>query len=180
MRQLLFTIILFASACFAAESASTENTSGNSANSGKSDWRFQIGLSAGEPTPLAITAGIGYQSALFRIQGMGWKNGTDDFWCNARGGIAWTFFRELPFNFDLGIGGGYAFAEAPNGYHKALNKANGVTYIHPYNYEETLDISAEIFVHLYGIFTQISVPMHYFMGNKEPTILWRAGYMLEI
>lgn len=174
MRHLFIAIALIASMSFAAES----DTPTEGAKS--SNWRFQFGLSAGEPTPLAITAGIGYQSALFRIQGMGWKNGTDDYWCNARGGIAWTFFRELPFNLDLGVGGGYAFAEAPNGYHKALNKANNARYILPYNYEETLDISAEIFVHLYGLFTQISVPVHYFMGNEKPAILWRAGYMVEI
>ena len=176
MRHLILAIALLASVCFAAESTSVSNAD----KASKSDWRFQFGLSAGEPTPLAITAGIGYQSVLFRIQGMGWSNGENDYWCNARGGIAWTFFRELPFNLDLGVGGGYSFAEAPNGYHQALNKANNARYVFPYNYEETLDISPEITIHLYGIYTQIAIPVHFFMGNKEPTILWRAGYMLEI
>lgn len=178
MRHLILAIALIASMCCATESAGTSDA--NAGKESKSDWRIQLGVSAGAPTPLAITAGFGYQSALFRIQGMGWKNGTNDYWCNARGGIAWTFFRELPFNLDLGVGGGYSFAEAPNGYNKALNKANNAKYVLPYNYEETLDISPEITIHLYGIYTQIAIPVHFFMGNKEPTILWRAGYMLEI
>lgn len=180
MRHLFFAIALFATACLAAESASINKAEAGNTQAKKSDWRIQLGISTGSPTPLAATAGIGYKSAIFRLQGMGWRNGTDDYWTNIRGGIAWTFFRELPFNLDLGVGGGYSFAEAPNGYHKALNKANNAKYVLPYNYEETLDISAEATVHFYGIFTQISVPVHFFMGNKEPTILWRAGYMLEI
>lgn len=179
MRHLFFAILLLASACI-AENVCAKEAGASQAQPPKTDWRFQFGISVGSPTPLAVTAGVGYQSVIFRLQGMGWRNGTDDYWTNFRGGIAWTFLRELPFNLDLGIGGGYAFAEAPNGYHKALNKANNATYVYPYNYEETLDLSLEATVHFYGIFTQVSAPVCYFMGNKEPAILWRAGYMLEI
>ena len=106
MRYFITAILLFAFFCFATEISDT----------GKAqikEKRIQFGVSAGDPTPLSIVAGVGYKSAIMRIQGMGWRNGENDYWCAMRGGLAWTFFRELPFNIDLGVGGGYSFAEAP-------------------------------------------------------------------
>lgn len=173
MRQFFTAIMLFSSLCLASGIFDSEEKQ-------TKEGRIQFGISAGEPTPLSATIGVGYKAAIMRIQGMGWKNGTNDFWCALRGGLAWTFFRELPFNIDVGIGGGYAYAEAPNGMHQALNKANGAMYALPYNFEETLDLSAEVWVHLYGIYTQISYPLYYFMDHTKPTLLWRAGYMFEI
>ncbi|MBO7550225.1 MAG: hypothetical protein J6T62_01675 [Fibrobacter sp.] len=173
MRYFFTAILLFATFCFATEITDTGKAQ-------TKEKRIQFGISAGDPTPLSIVAGVGYKSAIMRIQGMGWRNGENDYWCAMRGGLSWTFFRELPFNVDLGIGGGYSFAEAPNGMHKALNDANGAMYVLPYNYEETLDLSVEVWVHLYGIYTQISYPVYFFMDHTKPTLLWRAGYMFEI
>lgn len=171
MRPIIVLILFCATLCLAT---------GGTDNALAKEGRIQFGVSAGDPTPLSATIGVGYKSAIMRIQGMGWKNGTDDYWCALRGGLAWTFFRNLPFNIDIGIGGGYAYAEAPNGMHKALNDANGAMYVLPYNFEETLDLSAEVWVHLYGIYTQISYPIYYIMDHTKPTLLWRAGYMFEI
>lgn len=178
MRQLFFAIVILTSICFATKATAEEVQKTSEERTG--NWRFQVGLSAGEPTPLALTAGLGFKSLIFRMQGMYFPKGEDDYWTNIRGSISLTLFRHLPYNIDLGIASGYAFAEAPNGIHKALNKANNANIVYPYNYEETLDISPEITIHLYRIYTQIAIPVHFFMGNKEPTILWRAGYMLEI
>lgn len=181
MRILFFVIALCSSLCFAAENANKELEASKSQAkaSAQKNLRFQVGFSAGDPGPLAAVVGIGYKAPVFRIQGMAWQNGEEDFWCNLRGSLAWTFFRSLPFNIDLGVGSGYAFAKAPNGMHQELNKANKAKYVHPYNYEETLDLSIESMIRLYGIFTQISYPVHFFMGNTKPTILWRAGYIFE-
>ena len=77
------------------------------------------------------------------------------------------------------MGGGYEFAEAPNKMHQALNEANGAMYLYPYNYKESLDISAEVRVHIFGFFTQVGYPVYYFMDHEAPTILWRAGYLAE-
>lgn len=173
MRQFFSAIMLFASLCLASGTVVPDSKQ-------PKDGRIQFGISAGEPTPLSVVAGVGYKAAIMRIQGMGWRNGANDYWCAMRGGLAWTFFRTLPFNFDIGIGGGYSYAEAPNKMHQALNKANGAMYALPYNYEETLDLSAEVWVHLYGIYTQISYPLYYIMDHTKPTLLWRAGYMFEI
>lgn len=142
----------------------------------KSPWTFEAGISAGRPTPIMLNAGVGYKNIFFRAMGGGMYFGTDDFWVGFRGGFAWEFFRELPFTLDLGIGSGYAFAKAPNGYLKALNRANGERMVRSYNYKEALDISPEIRASIYGVFTNISFPVHCFMKHDEPTIIWQAGY----
>lgn len=182
MRILLIISVLCTAFCFASVNTSSDNFVPNSKEGSKNakNGRIQLGISAGDPTPLSLIVGVGYKSAIFRVQGMAWKNGDEDFWCSARGNLAWTLFNSHPFHIDLGISGGYAFAKAPNGYHQAFNKANNGKYLYPYNYEETLDISADVLVNLYGIFTQISYPLHFFAGNSKPTILWRAGYIFEI
>jgi hypothetical protein len=142
----------------------------------KSPWTFEAGISAGRPTPIMVNAGVGYNNIFFRAMGGGMYFGTDDFWVGYRGGFAWEFFRELPFTLDLGIGGGYAFAKAPNGYLKALNKANDERMVRSYNYKESLDISVEVRASIYGAFTQIGIPVQYFMKHDEPTVLWQVGY----
>lgn len=149
-------------------------------DSGKdSPWRFQAGVSAGRLTPVMVEAGIGYKAALLHVAGLGFHHGPNDFWCGVRGGIDWTFFRRLPFSIDGGIGGGYEFAAAPNKMHQAVNKANDAKYLYPYNYRESLDISAEVRFHLFGLFTQIDIPLHSFMKHDAPKYLWRAGYLVE-
>ena len=149
-------------------------------DSGKdSPWRFQAGVSAGRLTPVMVEAGIGYKAALLHVAGLGFHHGPNDFWCGVRGGIDWTFFRRLPFSIDGGIGGGYEFAAAPNKMHQAVNKANDAKYLYPYNYRENLDVSAEVRLHLFGLFTQIDIPLHSFMKHDAPKYLWRAGYLVE-
>lgn len=100
----------------------------------------------------------------------------DEYWVGFRGSFAWKFFRELPFSIDAGFGSGYAFAKAPNGYHKALNRANKVKYVRSYNYKESLDISAEVRANIYGVFSYIAIPVHCFMKHNEPTVIWQVGY----
>ena len=142
----------------------------------KSPWTFEVGISAGRPTPIMANAGIGYKNIFFRAMGGGMRFGADDFWVGYRGGLAWEFFRELPFTLDLGIGSGYSFAKAPNKYFKALNRANKDRMVRSYNYKETLDISAEVRACIYGVFTDLAIPVHYFMKHDEPTVLWQIGY----
>ena len=141
-----------------------------------SSWTFEAGVSAGRPTPIMLNAGVGYKNVFFRAAGSGWHFKPDDFWVGFRGSFAWEFFRELPFSLDLGVGSGYAFAKAPNAIHKALNRANEERLIRSYNYKESLDISAEVRASIYGVFTQIAIPVHYFMKHDEPTVLWQVGY----
>ena len=149
-------------------------------DSGKdSPWRFQAGVSAGRLTPVMVEAGVGYKAALLHVAGLGFHHGPNDFWCGVRGGIDWTFLRKLPFSIDGGIGGGYEFAAAPNKMHQAVNKANDAKYLYPYNYRENLDVSAEVRLHLFGLFTQIDIPLHSFMKHDAPKYLWRAGYLVE-
>jgi len=147
-----------------------------SANEQISPWQFEVGASVGRPTPIMLNAGVGYKNGFFRVAGGGWHLGPDEFWIGYRGSLAWKFFRELPFSLDLGLGGGYAFAKAPNKIHKALNRANQKRYVRSYNYKEALDISAEIRADIYGVFTQLGIPLHYFMKHDEPTVLWQVGY----
>lgn len=142
----------------------------------KSPWTFEAGISAGRPTPIMLNAGVGYKNVVFKAMGGAMYFGTDDFWVGVRGGFAWRFFRELPFTLDLGIGSGYAFAKAPNGYLKALNRASGERMVRSYNYKESLDISPEVRASIYGVFTNISIPVHCFMKHDEPTVLWQVGY----
>ena len=117
-----------------------------------SPWKFEAGISAGSLTPVMVEAGIGYKAALF---------------------------RKLPFHIDAGFGAGYEYAQAPNKIHQAVNKANDAKYLYPYNYKESLDISSEVRVHLFGFFTQIDIPLHNFMDHDAPKWLWRAGYLVE-
>ncbi len=144
-----------------------------------SPWRFEAGVSAGQPTPVMVEAAVSYKALTAHMGGFGVHQGENEFWCGLRGGLGWTFFYELPFRVSLGVGGGYEFAEAPNKMHQALNRANKATYLYPYNYKESLDVSAEVRVHIFGFFTQVGYPIHYFMKHDEPTILWRAGYLAE-
>lgn len=145
----------------------------------QSPWRIETGIAAGKPTPLMLVAGVGYESAIFRFEGMGVHMGSNDYWCGLRGSLLWTFFRNLPFSVDLGVGGGYEFAEAPNEKHKALNRVNGGKYVYPYNYKESLDISPELWAHLYGFFTQVGYPVYFIRKHDEPKIVWRAGYLVN-
>lgn len=180
LKRLVITLLLF----FCAENAAaTENDFKNETDKNTptsktqaSPWLFEAGISAGRPTPIMINAGIGYNNVFFRAQGGGMRFGSDDYWVGFRGSLAWKFFRELPFSLDFGFGGGYAFAKAPNGYLKALNRASGKRMVRSYNYKESLDISGEIRASIYGAFTQIGIPIHYFMKHDEPTVLWQVGY----
>lgn len=146
----------------------------------KSPWNFEAGISAGDPTPIMILAGVNYNDLFLRIQGLGTHAGANDFWCGLRGSMGWTFLGSLPFNFDMGIGGGYEYAEAPNKMHQALNKANKANFVLPYNMQETLDISAEIWVHMYGFFTQVAYPIYLIKDHDSPDIIWRIGYTAKI
>lgn len=168
--------MLLSAACFAAETAANDGSGAKTAPA-PSNWRFEAGFAAGDPTPVNIVAGIGYKPFIMRVQGMGVHKGDNDYWCGFRGSLGVTLFRDLPFSLDFGVGGGYQFAEAPNGIHQALNKANGGIYVYPYNYEESADVSAEVWIHLFGFFTQIAYPVHFFMDHDTPTIIWRAGYL---
>ena len=145
----------------------------------ESPWRFQAGVSAGRLTPVIIETGIGYKAALLHIGGFGFHNDANDFWCGVRGGLDWTFLRHLPFHIDAGIGAGYEYAQAPNKMHQAVNKANKAKYLYPYNYKESLDVSAEMRIHLFGFFSQIDIPLHNFMEHDAPDMLWRIGYLVE-
>lgn len=144
-----------------------------------SPWRFEVGAGARNVSPLVLVAGLGYDNYTFRVQGLGAHSGPRDFWCGVRGSLLWTFFKELPFYFDAGLGVGYEFAEAPNKMHQALNDANKGNFLYPYNYRENMDISLELWTHLYGVYTQISVPAYRFMDHDVPDILWGIGYMFN-
>ena len=145
----------------------------------ESPWRFQAGVSAGRLTPVMIETGIGYKAALLHVGGFGFHNDANDFWCGVRGGLDWTFLRHLPFHIDAGIGAGYEYAQAPNKMHQAVNKANKAKYLYPYNYKESLDVSAEMRIHLFGFFTQIDIALYKFNEHDAPDMLWRIGYMVE-
>lgn len=143
-----------------------------------SPWRFQAGVGTRSLSPVIFLAGFGYKDFSVALQGLGARSEKNDFWCGLRGSLLWTFFKELPFNFDVGIGGGYEFAKAPNKMHQALNSANKGRFLLPYNYKENADISLELWTHLYGFYTQISVPAHQFKDHDAPKVLWGAGYMV--
>ena len=146
---------------------------------GGESWRLAAGASAGRQTPIMATLGLGYKNAILYVEGMGAHKGDNDFWCGWRGDLAWTLFRDLPFKLDLGVSGGYEYARAPNKMHQALNKANGGTYVYPFNYKESLDISLEIRAHLYGFYSQIAYPLNHFIKHDEPAYTWRIGYMVD-
>lgn len=167
IRQILLDIAVCAILVFATPSE-------------ESSWRFEAGVSVGNPTPLALVAGIGYKAVILHAEGLGAHNGPNDYWCGYRGSLDWSFFRNKPFSLDIGIGGGYEFAEAPNKLHQALNDANDAMYLYPYNFIETLDVSAEIWAHLYGFFTQVIYPIHYFKEHDAPEYIhWRIGYLVQ-
>ena len=68
--------------------------------------RFSAGASIGKMTPVMAVMGLGYENAILYAEGMGVHKGDNDFWCGWRGGLAWTFFWDKPFNLDLGVSGG--------------------------------------------------------------------------
>ena len=142
-------------------------------------FRFNLGVGIRNQTPVVAIGGIGYDNVILRVQGMGWHQGPNEFWCGVRGSLLYTFFRDLPFNFDAGVSGGYEFAETPNKMHKAFNEANKPLYLIPYKYKEGADISLELWTHLYGFYTQISVPAYRFIEHDAKRLLWGAGYMME-
>ena len=142
--------------------------------------RFAAGASIGKMTPVMATLGLGYENVILYVEGMGAHKKDNDFWCGIRGNLSWTLFRELPFNLDLGVSGGYEYARAPNGVHQALNRANKVKAVFPYNYKESLDIGLEARAHLYGFYSQLAYPVYRFRKHDEPSFIWRIGYMINI
>lgn len=166
--RLLGLTLLGAIHAFSAESNPTEKPHKVS---------FEVGVGTRNQLPVSVIAGLRYQEFTFRLQGMGLHFGANDFWTGIRGSLLWTFFAELPFHFDAGIGGGYEYAEAPNKMHQAINNANQKTYVYPYNYKEELDISAELWAHLYGFYTQVSVPAYQFRDHDTQHVLWGIGYI---
>ena len=148
---------------------------------GEYPWRVVAGASAGTLTPFMASLGGGYGPAIFYVEGMGVHKGREyDFWTAIRGNLSWTLFWDHPFNLDLGISGGYQYARAPNMTHQALNEANDLYLVFPYNYRETLDISIEYRVHLYGFFTQLPYPVHQFRDHESRSFQWRVGYMTSL
>lgn len=143
------------------------------------NWHVDAGFGSRNMTPLVLVTGISYKNVGIRVQGLGQHSGANDFWCGVRGSLLWTFFRDLPFRLDLGVGSGYEYAEAPNMMHKDLNKANKGTFLLPYNYVENMDISAEVWTHLYGFYTQISIPAYRFYNHDAPTLLAGIGYLIR-
>ena len=141
--------------------------------------RFAAGASVGKMTPVMATLGLGYENVILYVEGMGAHKKDNDFWCGIRGGLVWRIPRDLPFSIEFGIGGGYEFAEAPNGIHQAVNKANDARYLYDFNFKENLDISAEMRIHLFGFFTQIDIPVYNIMDHEAPDMLWRIGYLVE-
>jgi hypothetical protein len=150
-----------------------------------SDWlsldnfRFNLGAGIRNQTPVVAIGGIGFMNVQFNVQGMGFHNGPNDFWCGIRGSLLWRFYKDQPFHIDAGIGGGYEYAEAPNEMHRELNKANEIKTVVPYNFQEVGDISIELWTHLYGIYTQISIPVKRYKEHDVKKLLWGAGYMFE-
>ena len=145
-------------------------------------WRATAGASVGTLSPLMLSLGLGYENVIFYVEGMGMIKhmDTNDFWTAIRGNLSWTLFKDLPFNIDMGISGGYQYARAPNKMHQALNKANDKILVFPYNYRETGDISIEYRVHLYGFFTQLTYPVYKFVSHENRNFQWRVGYMASI
>lgn len=144
-----------------------------------SDLRFSAGFGSRNQTPVVLLGGVSYKDAALKVQGMGLQQGSNDFWMGLRGSLLWTFFRELPFNFEAGLGGGYEYARTPNKMHQAINKANGKIILLPYNFKENLDVSLELWTHLYGFYTQLSAPIYRFKEHDAQNLLWGAGYLLE-
>lgn len=142
--------------------------------------RAVAGVSIGRQTPIMATLGLGYQNAILYVEGMGIHKSDNDFWCGLRGNLSWTLFWNKPFNLDLGVSGGYEYARAPNGIHQALNDANNLTVVFPYNYKESLDVGVEIRAHLYDFYSQVGYPLYHFRKHDEPTLTWRMGYMVSI
>ena len=142
-------------------------------------WQFGAGVSIGSLTPVMIEGSATYKALSMHVSGFGVYKGTNDFWCGVRGGIGWRIPHDLPFSMELGLGGGYEFAEAPNEIHKAINDANDANYLYPYNFKESLDISGEIRIHLFGFFSQLSFPIYNFREHDAPFMLWRIGYIAE-
>jgi len=173
---LVVTIVFCTGIAFATENLTENAAESEQTKAHGSPWQFEAGISAGRPTPIMLNAGVGYNNFFFRGMGGGFHLGPSEYWVGFRGSFAWKFFRELPFSLDLGLGGGYAFANAPNYIHKALNRANKVKYVRPYNYKESLDISAEVRANIYGVFSYIAIPVHCFMKHDEPTVIWQVGY----
>lgn len=141
-----------------------------------SDIKIEVGIGTRNQAPLVLVAGLDFRSLAFRVQGMGMHYGENDFWASIRGSLLWTCFSELPFKFDVGIGAGYEYAEAPNKMHQAINNANKKKYVYPFNYKEELDISMEMWVHMYGLYTQISVPFYQFKDHDAQNVLWGVGF----
>lgn len=160
-----------------ANSAAQETASVTTDSSAESPWNFEIEASAGKPAPLLLLAGVRYNGAYLRAEGLGNHKKANDYWCGARGSLGFDVLNRPEWGLELGASAGYSYAEAPDGMHRALNKANGATYLYPYHKEETLDISAEAGVRIFGIHTRVEIPFLYPRGNKKPSLLWRAGYM---
>ena len=142
---------------------------------------FEFGIGTHNQAPILLTLGYHINNLGLRLQGSAYYNDDNDYWCAYRFSTYWKFFRELPFNIDFGLSVGYAFANAPNKMHQALNDANGARYTYPYNYKELEDFSADLWAHLYGFYTQVSVPLYKVADHDHdsPNILWGAGYMIQ-
>ena len=143
------------------------------------NFRFSLGAGIRNQTPVVAIGGIGYKNVQLYVQGMGFHYGANDFWCGVRGSLLWAFFSDFPFRFEAGVGGGYEYAEAPNEMNNALNVAHNEKYVYPYNYKEVGDISLELWTHLYGVYTQISLPVKRYKEHDVKNLLWGAGYMFE-
>jgi hypothetical protein len=143
------------------------------------NFRFSLGAGIRNQTPVVAIGGIGYKNVQLYVQGMGFHYGANDFWCGVRGSLLWAFFSDFPFRFEAGVGGGYEYAEAPNEMNNALNVAHNEKYVYPYNYKELLDITADLRINLFGVFTQISFPAYRFKDHDAPDFSWRVGYLME-
>jgi hypothetical protein len=143
-----------------------------------SPWHFEFGVSTGEPVPLTLLGGIRYEIFYLRAEGLMYYEKQDTYWCGGRSSFGVDFFTHQSWGVEIGLSGGYAYATAPNGMHRAINEANDAYYLYNNDWEEIADISAEIGVRWFGFHTRLEVPYYYITGTKKPLFLWRLGYIM--
>lgn len=150
-------------------------------NANPNPWTAEFGVSFGSPAPLLLTAGLNYQlsknlGALVRVEGLGVHEKTDQFWCGARSAFGISVFRKTPFFLEGSISAGYFYARAPNLIHQAFNEINEGHFLYEFNWEELLDLSAELGAHLWGVHIRVAFPLMT-NGNTSKSNLWRVGYL---
>jgi hypothetical protein len=137
---------------------------------------WEIGLGLGRPNPLTFSLGLRPQSYVLRAEGGGWLSNGLSGWGGGRLALGRDWLDERWYGLETNVSAGYFRAQASDSMHIAVNEATGSNILYEANWEETVDVGAELGFRLGILHARVGAPLKTW-GNHEPSLFWRLSLL---